>query len=173
MTSYHGQMLRNILYYHNMQYEIHQRPQTQEIGQNAFSWIINELEFSRKNGRVRFFPLAYWTYVPSFAKILRAVFHENCWLTDQLTNHPTIPAGAQLTLRTTNYCSALTRILNVSQQPHRALRESKAHRALRERAKRTERSECRERSEQAEHKFMLIVNQKPNIPCRNDEKMYW
>ena len=78
--------VKNILYYHDMQYEIHPRSQTQENGQNAFSWIINEPEFSRKNGRVRFFPLAYWTYVPSFAKILRAVFHENWERTDGLTN---------------------------------------------------------------------------------------
>ena len=99
MTSYHGQTLRNIVYYHNMQYEIHPRSQSQENGQNAFSWIINEREFFRTNGQVRFFPSLCWSFMPSFVKILRLVFRENCLYTDRPTDRQ-YQAWPQLTLRT-------------------------------------------------------------------------
>ena len=53
MTCYHSQMVRNILYYHNMQYQVDPTDQTPENGQkrlfwlfgsfkNAFLWFLNE-----------------------------------------------------------------------------------------------------------------------------------
>ena len=40
---YHSQMLRNILHYHDMQYQVPLRCQNHENDQNLFSCIINEL----------------------------------------------------------------------------------------------------------------------------------
>ena len=56
-------------------------------GQNLFSWIINEPDFFRKNGRARFLPLTQWTFMPSLEKILRAVIRETC----SPGNYPWIP----------------------------------------------------------------------------------
>ena len=112
MTSYHGQTLRNIVYYHNMQYEIHPRSQSQENGQNAFSWIINEREFFRTNGRVRFFPLLCWSFMPSFGKILRPVFRESCLQTDQPTDQPTIPSLTSTVVENCNLLSQLSQLQN-------------------------------------------------------------
>ena len=53
-------MLRNILYYHNMQYQVYPRSQTGENGQNLFSWIINEIEFSREKRPCNFPILCLW-----------------------------------------------------------------------------------------------------------------
>ena len=46
---------------------------------DTFSWIINEPDFSRTNGRVSFLVLSCWSCMPSFGKILRAVFEKKCW----------------------------------------------------------------------------------------------
>ena len=51
----------------------------------TFSWLLNDPEFSRTNGPVRFLVLSCWSCVPSFGKILRAVLQILSWLTDRLT----------------------------------------------------------------------------------------
>ena len=59
-----------------MQYQVVTRPQSREKGQNLFACIINEPDFSRTNGRVGFLVLLCGTILPSFGKILRAVFEK-------------------------------------------------------------------------------------------------
>ena len=76
-----------------------------------FSWIINEREFFRTNGRVRFFPSSCWSFMPSFGKILRLVFRENCLQTNRPTDQPTIPS---LTSTVVENWNVLADMLNFS-----------------------------------------------------------
>ena len=88
-----------------------------KYGQNTFSWIINEREFFRTNGRVRFFPLSCWSFMPSFVKILRPVFRESCSQTNQPTNQRTLPGLTSTDVENCNVpCTCSTLVLVHQQQ---------------------------------------------------------
>ena len=71
--------------------------------------IVQEPEFSRKNGRVRFLVSSCWSCMPSFRKILGAVLQEYWWPT---TNYGrTIQT---LTSTVVENCNVLKDLLNVS-----------------------------------------------------------